>query len=355
MKLTTIRIISLSVLNVLLIIHWTVWHVFHIHVSGHTDPRQFFDFFRTGVVSPFAILFLAFMILTLFMGRTFCSWFCHMGSWLDAARFVMDRKWKRLQPIHSYTALIISALCLALPLIGIVLHWVNVGFPSEYSFKISKIPVGDKPPIILPFIALFVVVFSQLFFGSRSICRYLCPLGVWLRLFDFFSRARIRRVTAKKCHNCLECNRHCRMGVDINYQINRAGEVKDIQCIKCGTCTTVCPSGLLKYKFSHVKDVEIPLDPNHPPNKQRWMQRPYEGIMCVVIAITVVLNFSVLVENWRDAVHILNVIMYATFIFYIVTNQMQKRMPRRFGKVLRKYLGARFYVEKARAYKYING
>lgn len=73
MKLTTIRIISLSVLNVLLIIHWTVWHVFHIHVSGHTDPRQFFDFFRTGVVSPFAILFLAFMILTLFMGRTFCS------------------------------------------------------------------------------------------------------------------------------------------------------------------------------------------------------------------------------------------------------------------------------------------
>ena len=145
------------------------------------------------------------------------------------------------------------------------------------------------------------------------------------------------------------------MGVDINYQINRAGEVKDIQCIKCGTCTTVCPSGLLKYKFSHVKDVEIPLDPNHPPNKQRWMQRPYEGIMCVVIAITVVLNFSVLVENWRDAVHILNVIMYATFIFYIVTNQMQKRMPRRFGKVLRKYLGARFYVEKARAYKYING
>ncbi len=275
LRITTWRIIVLALLNTTILVHYYFWHVLEMREVGHSDPREFFEFFRTGIIRPFAVVFLIVAILTLFIGRSFCGWFCHMGSWQDAARFAMDRKWRWLRPLHGAGTLLLPALCLLLPFIGIAVVWIQGGPPTAFEFAWSDIPVLDITASELLISLVLLVVINQALFGARAICRFFCPLGLWLKFFDLFSRMRIRRTGNSLCAaSCLQCNQHCRMGVDVNYQTARFGEVKDLQCVKCGTCTVSCPQEKLRLTRQPLA-VEVVLDPGAAPNPQPWIKKPF--------------------------------------------------------------------------------
>ncbi len=327
-RITTWRIVALATLNLTVFIHYYTWHVLEQHTVGHSDPREYFEFFRTGVARPFAVLFLVVSVLTLFFGRFFCAWACHMGSWQDTARYLGDRKWKRFIPLHTVATLALPALCLALPFIGVARHWSGNGLPSSVHFEWSDLPVLDVTAEGVVISLALLVLINQALFGSRAICRFFCPLALWMKAIDAFSRMRLRRTRNATCEaNCLQCNTHCRMGVDVNYQVNRFGEVRDLQCIKCGTCTVYCPHQKLKLTRRPV-GAELIVHPDHAPNLQRWVKKPVEWVIHGAAVILIILALPDVLDAWEHAMMMTCVAMVSVAILYRGASLFFKRLGR---------------------------
>ena len=86
------------------------------------------------------------------------------------------------------------------------------------------------------FILAIIIVLSL--FVQRPWCRYLCPYGAFLGLFN---KIKVFRVFRNKgtCINCKKCTRECPMGIDVHEN----DAVRKLSCISCMECVgdKVCP------------------------------------------------------------------------------------------------------------------
>ena len=87
------------------------------------------------------------------------------------------------------------------------------------------------------YIALALVVALSLFV-ERPFCKYACPYGAVLGIFNLFRIFGIKR-NAPTCISCKACDRACPM----NIQVSTAKVVRDHQCISCLECSSeaACP------------------------------------------------------------------------------------------------------------------
>lgn len=72
----------------------------------------------------------------------------------------------------------------------------------------------------------------------RPFCKYLCPLGALYGPFNKISLIRMH-FDQDKCTGCGSCSKACEMCVDPSKTPNHP------ECIRCGRCTSVCPSSAL--------------------------------------------------------------------------------------------------------------
>jgi polyferredoxin len=82
------------------------------------------------------------------------------------------------------------------------------------------------------------VVLVLSLFVERPFCKYACPYGATLGLFNLFRIFGIKR-NAASCIKCGRCDSVCPM----NIQVSGKAVVRDHQCISCLKCTSeyVCP------------------------------------------------------------------------------------------------------------------
>ncbi len=94
---------------------------------------------------------------------------------------------------------------------------------------------GEVP--LTAILILLVTLIGSLFI-ERPFCKYLCPYGALLGIFNKFRIFTIRR-NPSTCINCKACARACPM----NITGSTAGAVRDHQCITCLKCTSeaACP------------------------------------------------------------------------------------------------------------------
>jgi len=87
------------------------------------------------------------------------------------------------------------------------------------------------------FIILGVVALLSLFV-ERPFCKYACPYGAVLGVFNLFRIFGIKR-NVQTCIDCKACDRECPM----NIQVSTAKTVRNHQCISCMKCTSEqsCP------------------------------------------------------------------------------------------------------------------
>lgn len=188
--------------------------------------------------SSFILMALVFTLAVAF-GPVFCGWICPMGSvqeWFGA----LGRK---LFP-HQYNRLVPPAWDRVLR----YLRYLVLGWVLTMTALTGKLAFEEVDPYMALFrlwsselsltgLGVLVAVLALSLVVERPFCKYACPYGAVLGLFNLVRVFGIRRQPT--CVSCGACDRACPM----NIQVSGTKVVRDHQCISCLKCTSeaACP------------------------------------------------------------------------------------------------------------------
>ena len=187
-------------------------------------------------IYPVALLGLFGIVL----GRFWCGWGCPFGTVQDLIIWIRRRRdivslpavgWPRLAVLAAILLAawltLEAAFCKVCPA-GSLFAAVPQRFASpELEFgTFFWVHVGT---LVLALVAFYLV--------GRFWCRYLCPLGGALGLFNRMSVVKLV-LDKETCTNCRECLAVCPVN------ITEPEDVEDSSsCIRCGRCVDACPAG----------------------------------------------------------------------------------------------------------------
>ena len=188
-----------------------------------------------------AIVLLALvMILTLFFGPVFCGWVCPLGSlqeWIGKiGRRLLKKRYNNLIPrkldkVLRYFRFLMLIFVVFVTARSATLLFAEIDpYHALFSFWTDEVAL---PAVII----LGVTLIGSLFI-ERPWCKYACPYGALLGVFNKFRIFKIKRAP-KTCINCNKCTKACPMNIDVAKQET----VTDFQCISCFECTSAraCP------------------------------------------------------------------------------------------------------------------
>ncbi len=167
----------------------------------------------------------------LIAGRGFCGWFCPFGTLNDLLAF-------RKVPIHkgfSYGkyAILGGTLIGAWALADTIFCKLCPAASIEASIPYLGLGVAKVNNPFLIHMATLAVTLVGMVVVARFWCRYLCPMGAVLSLFNRVSFLHLR-LTPHRCTECGACAPACPMGID------PVRDHDDHNCIKCGACAEAC-------------------------------------------------------------------------------------------------------------------
>jgi polyferredoxin len=204
-----------------------------------------YQFFTVGTLvqkiheSAF-VLMAAVFFLAVLAGPVLCGWICPLGSfqeWISQlGRKMTGKRFNTYIPIQvdrilrylRYGVLIWVVYQTALS--GKLIFQEVDPYYALFNFWSSEVA-----PVAL--VILGVTIFLSLFV-ERPWCKYACPYGALLGLFNKIRIFKIRRAQ-KTCINCGACDSACPM----NITVSEHRTVRDHQCISCLECTSEfhCP------------------------------------------------------------------------------------------------------------------
>ncbi len=188
-------------------------------------------------------LFVAFLAISLFFRKSFCSWLCPVGT---AAEYL----WKLGQytfgrnirlPRRADTAL----RSLKYLLLGFFVYAVAamsaaeiadfLGSPYALVVDVRMLNFFRYLGAGAAMVLLLLVIASILI--QNFWCRYLCPYGALLGLASLFSPSRITR-QASTCIDCAKCAKAC----PALLPVDRLVQIRSAECTGCLECVAVCPA-----------------------------------------------------------------------------------------------------------------
>jgi polyferredoxin len=182
------------------------------------------------------VVLAATLTTTLLMGRAFCGWICPLGTvqeWLARSAQKLTGGRKAWLPMAIPPALDRPLRVLKYGVLGMVL-WGSVSavvpplepfcpYKTLFHFELGS--------------ALAWSVFSITIIGSllveRFWCKYLCPMGALLAIFNKISPLRVH--TGSVCMDCGRCGSTCGMNIQ-----ERPENIRSSECIRCLDCLDTC-------------------------------------------------------------------------------------------------------------------
>lgn len=189
--------------------------------------------------ASFILMWIVFA-LALFLGPVFCGWVCPFGSiqeWFGKlGKKIFRRRYNRLIPykydrILRYLRYLMLGWAVYMTAVTGTLVFADIDpYFALFNFWTSEVAIGGL--IILT--AVLVLSLAV----ERPFCKYACPYGALLGVFNLFRIFKVRRNTST-CINCKACDHSCPM----NIPVSTGGAVRHHQCISCLKCTSeqVCP------------------------------------------------------------------------------------------------------------------
>ena len=213
------------------------------------------------------------VVMTLVLGRIYCSVVCPLGvmqdviSWIHGRRkknrfsYSPERRWLRYGVLGVFVVAMVcgvgSLVALLAPYSSYGRIVMNLGRPlyewgnnalaavaehyDSYAFYSTDVWIRSIPTFVIAAVT-FVVLAVLAWRGGRTYCNTICPVGTVLSLLARFSWLKIR-FDAEKCRNCSKCTKNCKAAC-IDYKNH---QVDYSRCVVCGECVSQCAFGALKY------------------------------------------------------------------------------------------------------------
>jgi len=189
--------------------------------------------------AAFVLMWIVFA-LTVFLGPVFCGWICPLGSiqeWFGKlGKKIFKRRFNRMIPykidrILRYLRYVMLGWVVYMTAVTGTLVFSDIDpYFALFNFWRSEVAIGG--------VIILAVVLVLSLIVERPFCKYACPYGAVLGVFNSFRIFKIRR-RPSTCIDCKACDRSCPM----NIPVSTSGAVRDHQCISCLKCTSeqVCP------------------------------------------------------------------------------------------------------------------
>ena len=222
-------------------------------------------------------------VLTLLLGRVYCSVICPLGVFQDIVAWI-GRRGKKLPYTFSTAkswlrygvfALFVVALAFGVSAIVALLdpygaygrmannllmpiwQWGSnlLAFIAEradsYAFYTTGVWIKSLPTFLIStgtLILLTVLAWRN----GRTYCNAICPVGTFFGFLSRYAAFKIR-IDARKCNKCTVCERNCKSScID-----SEAYKVDHSRCVVCMNCIGKCNRDAIGYTFVYSKMGEI--------------------------------------------------------------------------------------------------
>lgn len=189
--------------------------------------------------SSFILMLIAFMLAIAF-GPVLCGWVCPFGTFQEwtskLGRRIFGKRYNHFIPakLDNYLRFI-RYIILAL-VVYITASTAKLMF-QDYDPYYALFNFWSSEVTMTALIILGVTILLSLFV-ERPWCKYACPYGAVLGIFNLFRIFKVRR-SPQNCINCKACDKTCPM----NISVSTGTSVLNHQCISCLKCTSenACP------------------------------------------------------------------------------------------------------------------
>ena len=229
--------------------------------------------FLPAVLALNAGIILFLVILTLLMGRIYCSVICPLGvlqdifGWFGKKTKKNRYSYSKPMNILRYAMLVVLVISLvagftsiaaliapysafgriASNLFAPIYQWGNnllaawAESVNSYAFYSVDVWLKGGVTLVIAVITLFVL-FALAFRNGRTYCNTICPVGTILGFFSRFSYLK-PVIDTTKCNRCGLCARNCKAScIDSkNHTIDYS------RCVVCLDCIDKCKQGAIKY------------------------------------------------------------------------------------------------------------
>ena len=242
--------------------------------------------FLPSVLALNIVVVLGLLLMTLLLGRVYCSVICPLGvlqdffAWIGKWKVFRKNKkakyankysyskpktWLRvvvlvlfivmlvagfnagavlLAPYSAYGRMVASLLQpIYISINNVLAQWAE----ANDSYQFFEVEPRNNPAVLLVVAAVTaVILFVLAFRNGRTYCNTICPVGTVLGAVAKFSFFKMR-VDEGKCIKCGLCEKNCKAscikvekGVPVSFDYSR--------CVACGNCQTVCGKNAIGYR-----------------------------------------------------------------------------------------------------------
>ena len=200
---------------------------------------------KTTNLLNFSVL-LAVVGVSLLTGRAFCGWMCPLGTVQDAfaagARRISGEKDSprsknstarfpiQMPPKVDKWLRYLKYLVLG----GILITSTMMVYPPLRDICPARAIFGFHWNTPLLGVVLVLFVLSSMLV-KRFTCKYLCPLGAALVIFNKISPIHIA-IDQNNCNNCGHCENVCPVDIPTIPE-----NIRSVECIRCLECLETCP------------------------------------------------------------------------------------------------------------------
>ncbi len=206
-----------------------------------------FDGHFAALTINFWIGFSTILILSVFGGRTYCSWVCPYHLLAEFAEklhnyFVKKKKIKE----HTYS--IYLRFVFWIGFLFVALFTKNIVFEDINPVGIISRSLIYGPSLLLLWIGALLLF--EIAYSKRFWCRYACPVGATWAITGKIAMLDVK-FDLDKCGYCRDCQEVCLVPHTLWFvekgKATQEVHFTDSDCTRCGLCIDICSGNALNF------------------------------------------------------------------------------------------------------------